>query len=433
MKKIASFVLIACAAFPFGRAWPAERVVPFGTEPWGPEVFRDRRAKLLSQMKTGAAVVLSAPTTDNALDGSVRQEADFLYLTGLPQEAGAALLLAPQAADKEILYLAPSVPENDRWFGYRAFLPNRELEGKLGFRRLRRMETLGITLSTYLHHWHELHFLGPLVGYQSEVPRVLDIYKKTAERIPGSQIKDDIDLLPRMRMVKEPRELEKLTRAADITVAGHLEAMRRVHPGMREGELKHILEDAFYKAGAKRTGYGSIVGAGPDGCVLHYFRDDRVIDSNDLVLIDAGAEFDYYVSDVTRTFPANGKFSPEQRKLYDVVLRAQKAALAKVRAGVKWEELREAANKVIIDAGYYDYYIHSLGHFVGLQVHDAGNFDDPIPENAVITVEPGIYIPERNIGIRIEDTIVVTKQGHHNLSGKLPREIEEIERWMAGR
>jgi Xaa-Pro aminopeptidase len=202
---------------------------------------------------------------------------------------------------------------------------------------------------------------------------------------------------------------------------------------MREGELKHILEDAFYKAGAKRTGYGSIVGAGPDGCVLHYFQDDRVIDSNDLVLIDAGAEFDYYVSDVTRTFPANGKFSPEQRKLYDVVLRAQKAALAKVRAGVKWEELREAANKVIIDAGYYDYYIHNLGHFVGLQVHDAGNFDDPIPENAVITVEPGIYIPERNIGIRIEDTIVVTKQGHHNLSGKLPREIDEIERWMAGR
>jgi len=123
MKKIASFVLIACVACPFGRAWAAERVVPFGTEPWGPEVFRDRRAKLLSQMKTGAAVVLSAPATDNPLDGSVRQEADFLYLTGLPQEAGAALLLAPQAADREILYLAPSVPESDRWFGYRAFLP----------------------------------------------------------------------------------------------------------------------------------------------------------------------------------------------------------------------------------------------------------------------------------------------------------------------
>src|SRR3977135_4738756 len=120
------------------------------------------------------------------------------------------------------------------------------------------METMWITLSTYLHHWHERYFLGPLVGYQSEVPRVLDIYKKTAERIPGSQIKDDIVLLPRMRMVKEPRELEKLTRAADITVAGHLEAMRRVRPGMREGELKTILEDALYKGGGKRRGHGAM-------------------------------------------------------------------------------------------------------------------------------------------------------------------------------
>ncbi|HEX4457035.1 MAG TPA: M24 family metallopeptidase, partial [Polyangia bacterium] len=249
---------------------------------------------------------------------------------------------------------------------------------------------------------------------------------------PGVKIEDMHQLLGKMRMVKEPREVEKIQRATDITVAGHLEAWKRVHPGMREWELKQIIEDAFRRGGARTLAYPSIVGGGPDGCVLHYPDDDRVIEDGELVLVDAGAEFDHYATDVTRTFPANGRFTPEQRKIYDTVLAAQNAALAKVRPGVKWVELQRAAEKVITDAGYYDYFIHGVGHHVGLYVHDLGSWaqPEPIAEGSVITVEPGIYIPEKKIGVRIEDTVLVTKAGPKLLSGALPRTADEIEKVM---
>ncbi len=204
-------------------------------------------------------------------------------------------------------------------------------------------------------------------------------------------------------------------------------------PGTREWDVKRTIEDALRKGGARHLAYGSIVGSGPDGCVLHYPSDDRLLADGDLVVIDAGAEIDHYATDVTRTFPASGKFTAEQRAIYEVVLRAQKAALAAVHPGVTWHELEAIAKKIIGEAGYYDFYIHRLGHAVGLQVHDigAGTLLEPIPEGAVITIEPGIYIPQKHLGIRIEDTIVVTKTGYRNLSEKLPREPDEIEKWMA--
>jgi Xaa-Pro aminopeptidase len=208
--------------------------------------------------------------------------------------------------------------------------------------------------------------------------------------------------------------------------------MRRVRPGMHEWELKQILEDTFRRGGARRLSYPSIVGAGPDGCVLHYPDDDRVIEDGELVLIDAGAEYDHYATDVTRTFPASGKFTPEQRRVYDTVLKAQNAALAKVRPGVTWSELQRAAERVMSDAGYYEYFIHGVGHHVGLEVHDISELRyEPIAEGSVITIEPGIYIPEKKIGVRIEDTLVVTKSGPKLLSGALPRDAGEIEKLMA--
>jgi Xaa-Pro aminopeptidase len=276
-----------------------------------------------------------------------------------------------------------------------------------------------------------MHFFGPLVGYSTEAPKALDIYSKTAARVPGSQLKDSMAMLAKMRLIKEPREIEKIAKATEISVAGHLEAMRRVRPEMREWDLKQILEDAFRKGGARNLAYGSIVGAGPDGCVLHYPRDDRTIQDGELVLIDAGAEFDHYASDVTRTFPANGKFTPEQRKIYEVVLRAQQAAIDRIRPGATWDELQDIASKVIADAGYYDYYIHSLGHPVGLAVHDVNLPELPFVEGMVLTIEPGIYMPGNKIGIRIEDMLVVTKTGSRNLSEKLPRDPDAIEKLMA--
>jgi len=430
MRYAVALFLLAGAA----SAQTDNRDLPLGTEPWGPEVFRARRNHLMSQMKTGVGLVLAADRVDH--EGDARQDANFLYLTGLPDEAGAVLLLSPQETKKEALYLLSSIPERERWTGYRASLPNRALESRIGFEVIRRVDpvgsgALGATFSYRVHRWHEMHFFGPAVGYASELPKVLDIYSKTSARVPGARVVDSIGMIAKMRMIKEPREIEKITKATDIAVLGHLEAMRRVRPGMREWDLKQILEDTFRKSGSRRLAYGSIVGAGPDGCVLHYPRDDRVIQDGELVLIDAGAEFDHYASDVTRTFPANGKFSPEQRRVYDAVLRAQQAAMDKIRPGVTWDELSDTASKVLADAGYYDYYIHSLGHPVGLEVHDANLPDLPLAEGMVITMEPGVYMPEKRIGIRIEDMILVTKNGYKNLSEKLPRTPDAIEKLMA--
>jgi len=417
------------------RAEPASaegdvRDQPVRTEPWDPEVFRDRRARLMTQMKTGLAVVLSAQRIN--YEAEQRQDADFLYLTGLADETGAAIILLPQEKQRrEYLMLRAANPEGDRWTGYRATLPNRALEVRSGFARIGRLEQMGDLLARAAYQWRDLHFFGPLVGYQAEPARVTEIYSKIGQRVPGAHIKDSVGMIARMRMVKEAREIEKITRATDITVAGHLEAMRRVRPGMHEWELKQIVEDTFRRQGARRLAYGSIVGAGPDGCVLHYPNDDRTIGSSELILIDAGAEFDHYATDVTRTFPSNGKFTPEQRRIYEVVLSAQKAALAKLRPGARWEELEDTASKVIADAGYYDYFIHRLGHYVGLEVHDVGLYWEPIPEGAVLTIEPGIYMPGRKIGVRIEDTVLVTASGPRVLSEKIPREPDEIERWMA--
>jgi Xaa-Pro aminopeptidase len=427
------FVAGTALAEPTPPAAEASRERPAGTTPFLPDVYRARRAHLMSLMKKGVGVVLSAGAKDHPESG---QDPDFMYLTGLFDERDGGVILAPENApsEREALYLASPRPERDRYTGYRALLPSHGVEQRTGFDNVHRFESLGWAFALTVQQHKTLQYFGNVVAYDVEPPKTLEIYEKTAKRVLGAKIEDAHLLLGKMRMVKEPRELEKIQKATDITVAGHLEAMRRVKPGMREWELKQIVEDTFRRGGARRLSYPSIVGAGPDGCVLHYPDDDRAIEDGELVLIDAGAEFDHYATDVTRTFPASGKFTPEQRRIYDLVLKAQNAALAKVRPGVTWGELQRAAAKVISDGGYYEYFIHGVGHHVGLEVHDLEGLRlEPIAEGSVITIEPGIYIPEKKLGVRIEDTVLVTKSGPKLLSGALPRDADAIERVMANR
>jgi Xaa-Pro aminopeptidase len=408
-------------------------LAPTGTEPFSPDVYRERRARLLARLKPGVAVVFAAKEIDE--DTENRQDANFAYLTGLAHEEKAALLLLPGSVNREVLFLEPKNDENDRWTGYRGGLPSRSTEVQTGFDEVRRVDQLPFFSFLFARASHDraLSLLVGAQGLEGPDPQDLELLHKIAARLPTAQIVDATVELRAMRMSKEPREIEKIARASDVTVAAHLEGWRMGRPGVREWDVKRAIEDALRKGGARHFAYGSIVGSGPDGCVLHYPSDDRLIADGDLVVVDAGAEIDHYATDVTRTFPASGKFTAEQRAVYEVVLRAQKAALAAVHPGVTWHELEAIAKKVIGEAGYYDFYIHRLGHAVGLQVHDIGaaTLLEPIPENAVITIEPGIYIPQKHMGARIEDTIVVTKTGYRNLSEKLPREPEEIEKWMA--
>jgi Xaa-Pro aminopeptidase len=431
-RSLAAFTLLLVAAPAPLRADPAAdtRERPAPTTPFPPDVYRARRAKLMALMKKGVGFLLS--DTKNDPDG--QGLFDFFYLTGIDDEHNAALALVPENVpeERERLFLPTARPEPDRYSGYRAILPSRAVEQRVGFANIGHIEGFGAWLAQTLSHVKLLHYFGAAIGYDDEPSKMLEVAEKATKHVLGSRLEDSHLLLGKLRMVKEPREVEKIQKATDITVAGHLEAMRRMRPGMREWELKQIVEDTFRKGGARKLSYPSIVGGGPDGCVLHYPEDDRVVEDGELVLIDAGAEYDHYATDVTRTFPANGKFTPEQRKIYETVLQAQNAALAKVRPGVTWGELQRTAQKVISDAGYYDYFIHGLGHHVGLQVHDLGVWSifEPIAEGSVITIEPGIYIPQKKLGVRIEDTILVTKSGPKLLSGALPRDPDEIERLM---
>jgi Xaa-Pro aminopeptidase len=224
-----------------------------------------------------------------------------------------------------------------------------------------------------------------------------------------------------------------LGRAIDITCSALLEAMASIGPGQFEYEIQATIDYVFMRYGAQRPGFSSIVGSGPNSCVLHHSANRRRAVKGDLVVLDVGAELFGYTADVTRTVPVSGRFSPRQREIYEIVLAAQKAGIAAVRPGVKLRDVHAAARKVIRDAGYARYFLHSTSHWLGLDVHDVGATSRTLEEGMVLTVEPGIYLSEEELGIRIEDDVLVTRNGRQVLSDGVPRSVKEIEALMKGR
>lgn len=223
-----------------------------------------------------------------------------------------------------------------------------------------------------------------------------------------------------------------MQKAIDITGAGFAKAALALKPGMNETDVQDIIESEFKAKGARQLAFPSIVATGKNTTVLHYTRNNAVVQTGDLFLMDIGAEYDHYAADVSRTVPVSGKFTPEQRKIYEIVLKAQKAAMAKVKPGAYVrEDVHAEARRVIEEAGYGEYFIHGTSHYIGLDVHDVGDYSQPLKPGMVISVEPGIYIPATGIGVRIEDDVLVTKDGYKNLSAGIPREIEEIERLLS--
>ncbi|MFL6231333.1 MAG: M24 family metallopeptidase, partial [Pyrinomonadaceae bacterium] len=276
-------------------------------------------------------------------------------------------------------------------------------------------------------------------------------------------ITDPSAILGEMRLVKSAEEIELMQRAADIAAEAHVEAMKAVRPGMMEYEIEALIEYHFRRSGAAAPAYGSIVGGGANATVLHYVTNESELRDGDLLLVDAGAEFRGYASDITRTFPVSGRFSPAQRDIYEAVLAAQVACVEMVKPGVTMEDLNNHAirmltesmvrlgllsgevEKLIEEKTYRRFFMHGIGHFLGLDVHDAGRYQlegksRPLAPGTVITVEPGLYISEdaenvpdqyRGIGIRIEDDVLVTAEGYRVLTTKVPKTVEEIERLMA--
>lgn len=390
--------------------------------------FHARRQQLAKTVSDGVIVLFGQPDqeSDDLRDG-FRQTPDFYYLTSW-NEPGAILLLT---GSREILFLPGHDRTREKWTGPRAAADDPGVARVTGFDMVLPAEHFETELHAALVERSKIYTTG-----DAAISRLHAL-------APMREVVDAKLMLTRLRMRKSPEEVTLLQHAADVTIAGHRAAWKRAAPGVYEYQIAATLTATFLDGGCERRAYPPIIGSGPNSVFVHYQRIQRRIDPGDLLLIDAGAECAGYAADVTRTIPIGGRFSERQREIYNVVLGAQNAAIGAVKPGVPINT--RAPNSLFqvafdyIDSHGKDrhgdplgkYFIHGISHQIGLEVHDASDPAATLEEGMVISVEPGIYIPEENIGIRIEDMVLVTRDGARVLTAALPREPSEIEEALA--
>ncbi|HLY17502.1 MAG TPA: Xaa-Pro peptidase family protein [Bryobacteraceae bacterium] len=392
-----------------------------------PGEYRSRRAALAEKLHDGMLVLFGR--TDKG-EENIRtgffQEANFYYLTGW-REPGAILLIAPPQDGKprDILFLPHRRPDQERWTGRKIGPDDDNVTQLTGFDTVLPRERFENELRQQLDRYAGIYTL-PDAGSQ---------FKELA---PLRDISDAGPLIARLRMHKSAEELALIQKSIDATLAAHRAAWKRAAPGLYEYQVAATMTEVYSDQGCERHAYAPIVGAGPDSTILHYSRNSRRMDRGELLLMDVGAECSGYAADITRTIPVGGRFTDRQREIYDVVLGAQNAVIAAIKPGVSLRELTPIAREYINTHGkdlhgepLGKYFTHGVSHHVGLDVHDATDFSQPLAEGSVITVEPGIYIPEESIGVRIEDMVLVTKDGARLLSGALPRDPTEIEKALS--
>ena len=441
-------------------------------------VYAKRRAAVLHHMRAqggGVAIISTAPEVMRNADADYpyRHDSYFYYLTGFT-EPEATLVLATGDQDQSILFCREKNEEREIWDGYR-FGPE-AAKSHFGFDGAFPINSIDSELPRLMANAPALFYaLGSSATLDARIQTWLNAVRSQARAgvsAPASAI-DIRTILNEMRLIKEDEEIAIMQRAADISAAAHARAMRLSRAGLREYHLEAELLHEFRSHGSQSPAYGSIVATGANACVLHYRAGDAELRDGELVLIDAGCELDSYASDITRTFPVNGKFSPAQKTLYEIVLESQYAAIAATRAGARFTDGHDAALRVLtqgmLDTGlldknkvgsvddviaggqYRQFYMHRTGHWLGMDVHDVGDYRDPAPAGQdkpwrtlapgmVLTIEPGIYVrpapgvpePYWNIGIRIEDDALVTAEGCEILTHKAPKTIAEIETVMRG-
>ena len=395
----------------------------------GSAEFASRRDRLLATLDNAVGLVTAGDPGHG--DGVFRPHADFEYLTGVADEPGAMLLLDPTNPDarrRSMLFLKPLNRERERWDGYRPEI-SAALRERLGIEAIFRTDTLGRALNGAVRRSRRMACLHAPSVHTQPVSADLAIFRKVAERIPGTTIEDRGETLAKMRSVKSPQEVALIQHAIDITSVGFKAMLRSASPGVGEGDVQEAIEHAYRSHGSRNSAFATIVGSGVNSTVLHYVANDQTLEDGDLVCVDSGAVFGGYAADVTRTVPVSGTFSKRQREIYEVVLEAQAAAIEAIRPGATFTELDDAARNVIAGAGYGDYFIHSIGHHLGLETHDATP-DGPLEQGAVVTIEPGIYIPDEKIGVRIEDDVLVTESGSKVLSANIPKRVADVEEAM---
>jgi len=430
--------------------------------------FARRRKQLMHMMGDNTVAILpAAPTRIRNRDAEYhyRPDSDFYYMTGFPEPESVAVLIPGRKQAQYILFCRERNPDMEIWTGAMAGQEGavNDFDAEDSFP----IDDIDDILPGLLENKQRVYYtMGTHPDFDQRLIGWVNRLRKQSRagiHTPGEFVSLD-HLLHDMRLIKSAAEIKAMQTAAKISAAAHCEAMRTCRPGMKEYEIEATLLHSFMRQGARFPAYSSIVGGGANGCVLHYVDNMAPLKDGDLLLIDAGAEYDYYAADISRTFPVNGKYSKAQRAVYELVLEAQYAAIEQVRPGKHWNEPHEAAVEVITDGllrlgilkgthkraikeeKYKPYYMHRTGHWLGMDVHDVGDYkvEDEwrvFEPGMTLTVEPGLYLSPKtkglakkwwNTGIRIEDDVLVTKNGCEVLTRDVPKEIDEVEALMAG-
>lgn len=417
--------------------------------------------------KDAVAIIPAAHEKTRSYDTEYkfRQDSDFWYLTDFP-EPDAIAVITPGKRTKYTMFVRPRDPLMETWYGRRQGTEG--AEKNYGVQKAYPIDKFPKMLGKLLDGHEKLYYRfgvdgdldAMIIDYLSE-----QRFRRIKTPYPPHTIVDPTVIIHEMRLHKNEEEIELMQKAADIAAEGHKLAMRKVKPGMNEFQVESLIEAYFRDNGANGVSYNSIIGGGDNATILHYVENNADLKDGDLLLIDAGAEYKGYASDITRTFPVNGRFSKAQREVYDVVLETQEAcveatvsgttikqrqdlSIEMLTEGMKKLGLLKGATKTLIKKKKYEqYYMHGVGHYIGMDVHDAGRYftdqgasdSRPFEPGMVLTVEPGIYVPPddksapekyRGIGIRIEDDVLVTEDGNRNLTTRVPKHADEIEALM---
>lgn len=431
--------------------------------------FAQRREQLMQKMGTRSIAILAAAPEyirNGDSEYPYRQDSDFQYLTGFPEPEAILVLLPDEKHGKTILFNRTRDPAQETWNGRR--------QGQTGAVQHYKVDE-AYPISEFSQKLPELllgrdricYCIGRQPAFDQQIISAINaIHSKV--RMGFVAPREFINLeqwLHRLRMIKSPAEIELMRKAAKISAHAHKRAIQACRPGLYEYQLEAELLYEFYRNGSRSPAYNPIVGGGENGCILHYVENNAELKDGELVLVDAGCEYECYTSDITRTFPVNGKFSPEQRAVYEVVLTAQLAAIAKAKPGSSLEELHQTCLRILVEGlvklgimqgkvddiiaqkSYMTFFMHRTGHWLGIDTHDAGVYkvqDEwcKFEPGMVHTIEPGLYIPAHtpgvdkkwwNIGIRIEDDVLITPNGCEVLSKDVPKTIDEIEALMSSK
>jgi len=419
----------------------------------------------MARIKGGAAVFTSAPVAirNGDVEHEYRQDTDFYYLTGFEEPNSVAVLVPDHPDSRFVLFVQPKDPEREVWTGWRA--GEAGAVGGFGANAAHTIDQLDQELPKLLAKADRIYYrFGGDPGFDERIVRLMPRFQRERQRngFGPTAVIDPGHTLHELRLVKDAEELGRLKHAVDISSEAHVAVMKALRPGMFEFEIEAVLSYVFLKNGSRRPGYGSIVASGANATVLHYTTNKCQIREDDLVLIDAGAEYEYFTGDITRTIPASGKFTAAQTEVYQIVLDAQYEAIKAIAPGagfiephdravrvlteglVKLGVLKGEPQKLIEDGEYKRFYMHRTSHWLGMDVHDAGPYKEGdewrrLEPGMVLTVEPGLYFAEnlegvppryRGIGVRIEDDVLVVPGGREVLSESVPKTIGAIEELM---